>query len=41
MSSAIIFVVGGLISVVAGILIYRDIQKQEALAKEAEKENNK
>jgi len=36
MSTAIIFIVGGLISVVAGIFIYRDMQKQEQLQKEQE-----
>ena len=36
MSTAIIFIVGGLISIGAGFLIYKDIQKQKEEAGQLE-----
>ena len=40
MSSAIIFIVGGLFSVIAGIFIYKDMQKQQQLQNEEENKQN-
>jgi len=39
MTTAVIFIVGGIISIVAGIFIYKDIQKQQQL--QNEEQNNK